>query len=219
MPLLDAMASSRVRATAVTTSSGVAPGSLPSTFTVAGSALGKRSTANPLYENTPSVTRNAISITVKTGYFTQVSASFIDSSVHLCKMDVLTFHAGVTSQPVLSLQAVLERWSPRANHRKWPRPPCRPASAPRRPQNGAHVRLRSGPRGESDAPKRDCRSAEKPCKRRSDNSQLVREEKWFSLLSRWEWTLAERNRVSAFHRDWLGAPRPRRCANPALPPD
>src|SRR5256886_5873644 len=81
MPLLDAMASSRVRATAVTTSSGVAPGSLPSTFTVAGSALGKRSTANPLYENTPSVTRKAISITVKTGYFTQVSASFIALSL------------------------------------------------------------------------------------------------------------------------------------------
>src|SRR5207249_11737268 len=62
-------------------------------------------------------------------------------------------------------------------------------------------------------------SAEKLCRRRIDNSRLVQEERWFSLLSRWAWTLAERNRVSAFHRDWLGAPRPRRCANPPLPPD
>src|SRR5438445_6689873 len=162
---------------------------------------------------------NAISITVKTVYFTQVSASVIGSSAHLCKMDVRTFHAGITSLPVLSPRVVLERWSPRANHRKWPLRLCRPVSTPRQLQNAAHVRLRSAPLGESDAPKRDCRSAEKPCKRRSDNSQLVREEKWFSLLSRWEWTLAERNRVSAFHRDWLGAPRPRRYANPALPPD
>src|SRR2546430_12544308 len=95
MPLLDAMASSRVRATAVTTSSGVAPGSLPSTFTVAGSALGKRSTANPLYENTPRVTRNAISITVKTGYFTQVSASFIGSSGHLRQWTCLFVSLGL----------------------------------------------------------------------------------------------------------------------------
>src|SRR5438552_1323705 len=81
MPLTEEMASSSGKTTPVTTSSGVAPGSRTSTFTVAGSALGKRWTASPRKENTPSVTRKAISITVKTGYFTQVSASFIALSL------------------------------------------------------------------------------------------------------------------------------------------
>src|SRR5437879_4186028 len=119
-------------------------------------------------------------------------------------MDVLTFHAGITSQPVQSLPIVLERWSPRANHRKWPLRLCRPASAPRQLQNAAHVRLRSAPLGESDVPRRDCRSAEKLCRRRIDNSRLVQEERWFSLLSCWVWTIAERNRVSFSHLDSKG---------------
>src|SRR5215813_6128134 len=77
MPFTDEMASSKGSTTPVMTSSGVAPGSCTLTLMVAGSALGKRSTAKPRYENTPSVTRNAMSITVKTGYLTQVSASFM----------------------------------------------------------------------------------------------------------------------------------------------
>src|SRR5215472_13708919 len=44
---------------------------------LAGSALGNRSTASPRYENTPSVTRNAMSITVNTGWRTQTSAIFM----------------------------------------------------------------------------------------------------------------------------------------------
>src|SRR5882724_3054336 len=47
MPLTEEMASSSGNTTPVTTSSGVAPGRRTSTFTVAGSALGKRSTARP----------------------------------------------------------------------------------------------------------------------------------------------------------------------------
>src|SRR5579884_4181216 len=77
IPLTEEIASSRGSTTPVTTSSGVAPGSCTSTLTVAGSALGKRSTARPRYEKMPSVTRKAISITVKTGYLTQISASFM----------------------------------------------------------------------------------------------------------------------------------------------
>src|SRR5207249_11458891 len=106
------------------------------------------------------------------------------------------FHTRITSRPVQSLPIVLERWTPRANHRKWPLRLCRPASAPRQLQNAAHVRLRSAPLGESDVPKHDCRSAEKPCRPRSDSSQLAQEEIWSSLLSRWEWMSAENNRVS-----------------------
>src|SRR5215475_13472890 len=77
MPFTDEMASSKGSTTPVITSSGVAPGSCTLTLMVAGSAFGKRSTAKPRYENTPSVTRKAMSITVKTGYLTQVSASFM----------------------------------------------------------------------------------------------------------------------------------------------
>src|SRR2546421_7537773 len=125
-------------------------------------------------------------------------------------MDMLICLTGITSQSAQSLRVVLERWSPRANHRKWPLRLCRPASAPRQLQNAAHVRLRSAPRGESDVPRRDCRSAEKLCRRRIDNSRLVQEERWFSLLSRWGWTLAERKRGSVSHPDLQGgAPLPK----------
>ena len=58
----------------VVTSSGVAPGRRMLMLTVAGSALGKRSTPRSRKEKTPSVTRKAMSITAKTGRRTQSSA-------------------------------------------------------------------------------------------------------------------------------------------------
>jgi len=77
-PLTEEIASSSGKTTPVTTSSGVAPGNC--TFTVDGGGISFREkvTARPRYEKTPSVTRKAISITVNTGYLTQVSAIFID---------------------------------------------------------------------------------------------------------------------------------------------
>src|SRR4029450_11604802 len=59
--------------TCVVTSSGVAPGRRIVMLTVAGSALGKRSTPRSRKEKTPSVVRNATSITVNTGRLTQSS--------------------------------------------------------------------------------------------------------------------------------------------------
>src|SRR2546429_3065957 len=58
MPLTEEMASSSGKTTPVTTSSGVAPGRRTSTFTVAGSAFGKKSTARPGEGKKPQGTRN-----------------------------------------------------------------------------------------------------------------------------------------------------------------
>ena len=55
-----------------------APGKLTLTLTVAGSALGNKSTPNDRKEKMPSVTKNAINITANTGRSTQTSAIFID---------------------------------------------------------------------------------------------------------------------------------------------
>src|ERR1044071_675394 len=65
------------KTTWVVTSSDVAPGSLMLMVTVAGSALGNRSTPRSLNEKTPSTTRKVMSITANTGRFTHSSASVI----------------------------------------------------------------------------------------------------------------------------------------------
>jgi hypothetical protein len=64
----------------VVTSSGVAPGSRTLMLTVAGSALGNRSTPRSRNENTPSVTRKLTSITANTGRRTQSSARLTRSA-------------------------------------------------------------------------------------------------------------------------------------------
>ena len=76
IPLTDEIASSRGSTTDETISSGLDPGKSTVTFTVAGSTLGNRSTPRERNEKTPSVTRNAISMTAKTGRLTQISAIF-----------------------------------------------------------------------------------------------------------------------------------------------
>src|SRR6185436_5049418 len=68
--------------TCVVTSSDVAPGSRTFIVTVAGSALGKRSTPRSRNEKTPSTTRNVISMTANTGRFTHNSASVIRKLQH-----------------------------------------------------------------------------------------------------------------------------------------
>src|SRR5690348_6393654 len=76
IPETDEMASSRGSTTEETISSGLDPGRLTVTFTVAGSTLGNKSTPRERNEKTPNVTRNATSITAKTGRLTQISAIF-----------------------------------------------------------------------------------------------------------------------------------------------
>ena len=77
-PLTDEIASSSGKTTDEVISSGLAPGKLTLTLTVAGSALGNKSTPNDRKEKMPSVTKNAINITANTGRSTQTSAIFID---------------------------------------------------------------------------------------------------------------------------------------------
>ena len=73
IPLTEAMASSSGMTTCELTSSGEAPGSSTFTLTVAGSLRGNRSTPSWLKEDTPSTTRNMISMNAKTGRSTQIS--------------------------------------------------------------------------------------------------------------------------------------------------
>src|SRR6185436_8645269 len=82
-PLIVLISSSSGRTTCVVTSSDVAPGSRTFIGTVAGSALGKRSTPRSRNEKTPSTTRNVISMTANTGRFTHNSASVIRKLQHL----------------------------------------------------------------------------------------------------------------------------------------
>src|SRR5580765_1845415 len=72
-------ASSSGSTAAVDISSGLAPGSRIATETVAGSALGKRSTLRSRKEKTPSTTSDMTSIVAKTGRRTH--SSEIDTSV------------------------------------------------------------------------------------------------------------------------------------------
>src|SRR3954454_5637326 len=75
MPETPLMASSIGSTTDVDISSGLAPGSVSVTLTVAGSALGKRSTPRLRNENVPSTTSDMTSIVAKTGLRTQRSDS------------------------------------------------------------------------------------------------------------------------------------------------
>ena len=67
MPETPLIASSIGSMTDVDISSGLAPGSVSATLTVAGSAFGKRSTPRPRNENVPSTTSDITSIVAKTG--------------------------------------------------------------------------------------------------------------------------------------------------------
>src|SRR2546425_13271708 len=72
MPLTEDMASSSGKTTPVTTSSGVAPGSRTSTFTVAGWALGERGTARPPEGNNRNGHKKRDSNTSYKGEFEQI---------------------------------------------------------------------------------------------------------------------------------------------------
>src|SRR5437868_191697 len=150
MPLTEEIASSSGRTTPVMTSSGVAPGNCTFTLMVAGSALGNRSTAKPRYENTPRVTRNAMSITVNTGYLTQVSASFMVRSAA-----VVLRAAKIISGPELPLlsRSLSRR---RAGLQKRRQRRDRPASGPQRLRSAGRDRLPFGRRDEFVARKHDC---------------------------------------------------------------
>ncbi len=80
MPETPLMASSIGSTTDDEISSGLAPGSDRDTLTVAGSALGKRSTPSPRNEKTPSTTSDMTSIVAKTGRRTQSSDSMATRS-------------------------------------------------------------------------------------------------------------------------------------------
>ena len=71
-------------------SSGLAPGSESVTLTVAGSALGNRSTPRSRNEKMPSTTSDMTSIVAKTGRRTQISDS-IGYSAFFADCDVVTF--------------------------------------------------------------------------------------------------------------------------------
>ena len=75
MPEMLLSASSIGSTTEVAISSGLAPGRLNETLTVAGSALGKRSTPSVWKEKIPSTTSDITSIVAKTGRRTQSSDS------------------------------------------------------------------------------------------------------------------------------------------------
>ena len=75
MPAMPLSAFSIGITTDVVISSGEAPGSWSRTFTVAGSALGKRSTPRSRNEKMPSTTSDVTSIVAKTGRRTQSSDS------------------------------------------------------------------------------------------------------------------------------------------------
>ena len=75
MPDTPLIASSIGSMTEVDISSGLAPGSASETLTVAGSALGNRSTPRLRNENVPSTTSDMTSIVAKTGRRTQRSDS------------------------------------------------------------------------------------------------------------------------------------------------
>ena len=74
MPAMLLSACSVGSTTALFSSSGLAPGRLSLTTTVAGSAFGSRSTLRSRNENTPVTTNSITSIVVKTGRRTQKSA-------------------------------------------------------------------------------------------------------------------------------------------------
>src|SRR5689334_13900923 len=93
-PLIVLTASSSGRMTCVVTSSLVAPGSLMLIVTVAGSALGKRSTPRSRNEKTPRTTRKLMTMTANTGRFTQISDNDIAGSRAL-RDDV---HQGTVAQ-------------------------------------------------------------------------------------------------------------------------
>ncbi len=75
MPEMLLSVSSIGSTTEVAISSGLAPGSWSETLTVAGSALGNRSTPRALNEKSPSTTSDITSIVAKTGRRTQSSES------------------------------------------------------------------------------------------------------------------------------------------------
>src|SRR5436309_2235443 len=75
MPEMLLSASSIGSTTDVAISSGLAPGSCSETLTVAGSALGNRSTPRSRNEKIPSTTSDMTSIVAKTGRRTQSSES------------------------------------------------------------------------------------------------------------------------------------------------
>ena len=75
IPETPLIASSIGSMTVVDISSGLAPGRVSATLTVAGSALGKRSTPRPRNENVPSTTSDITSIVAETGRRTQSSDS------------------------------------------------------------------------------------------------------------------------------------------------
>src|SRR5208282_1436965 len=149
-----------------------------------------------------------MSITVKTGYFTQVSASFIG----VCVSQLL---AAIISAPECSLRFVPARSHRRANLRKWLRRRGRPALGLRLLRNVCPAGLRFAPRDGSGARRHDCHLEEKLCRRHSGSSRPLPEEKWSSLLSRWEWKLARRNRALGGRQRWRVGLLLRTCANPA----
>src|SRR3954470_16615537 len=75
MPETPLIASSIGSMTEVDISSGLAPGNVSATLTVAGAALGKRSTPRLRNETVPSTTSDMTSIVAKTGPRTQRSDS------------------------------------------------------------------------------------------------------------------------------------------------
>lgn len=75
MPDTPLIACSIGSTTDVDISSGLAPGRASATLTVAGSALGKRSTPSLRNENVPRTTSDVTSIVAKTGRRTQRSDS------------------------------------------------------------------------------------------------------------------------------------------------
>src|ERR1051326_1511131 len=80
MPEMPLRAFSIGMTTAVVISSGEAPGSRRLTLTVAGSALGKRSTPRSRKEKMPSTTSDMTSIVANTGRRTQISESICAAS-------------------------------------------------------------------------------------------------------------------------------------------
>jgi hypothetical protein len=106
MPATPLIASSIGSMTDDEISSGLAPGSDSRTFTVAGSARGKRSTPRSRNEKIPSTTSDITSMVAKTGRLTQSSDNISDSPGPYSS-DFLAADVVVTFMPSVSLSMSL----------------------------------------------------------------------------------------------------------------
>src|SRR5262245_13319840 len=127
-------------ATAPFSSSGLAPGRLIRTWTIAGSAFGRRSTLRSRNENTPVTTNSMTSIVVKTGRLTQKPA--IDMACRADGAGGATGAEGAVLTVLMVLQVPCCRCGRCGLHLRHlrhgtPAPPAPPAPAPSSPSAGS----------------------------------------------------------------------------------